>query len=191
MADSQDSLTEADNSLTAQMQDAQAHDISSPKAVSIAGHTDGLANGPRTVTAPSDIPKDVARPQPKKANMAVITVALGMATFLAAMDVAIVTTALPSIAADLQASQTAYSWIGSAYLLPYSSIVPFWAKTSDIFGRKPALLGANICFFVGSLICALSNSVAMLIAGRAIQGAGGGGLIALVNITLGDLVSMR
>lgn len=141
-------------------------------------------------TPPKDA-KNVAAPEHKKGSMAIITVALGMATFLAALDVAVVTTALPNITAEFEASQTAYSWIGSAYLLTYSSITPFWAKMSDVFGRKPILLAANVVFFVGSLVCALSNSVGMLIAGRAIQGAGGGGLIVLVNITLADLVSLR
>lgn len=87
--------------------------------------------------------------------------------------------------------QTVYSWIGSAYLLTYAALTPFWGKTSDIFGRKPVLLAANVVFFVGSLVCALANSIGILIAGRAVQGAGGGGLLVLVNITLADLVSLR
>lgn len=66
-----------------------------------------------------------------------------------------------------------------------------WAKFSDIFGRKPILIVANIVFFVGTLVAALSYSIAMLIAARAIQGIGGGGLITLVNISIGDLFSMR
>ena len=125
------------------------------------------------------------------ASVTVIMLALCMATFLAALDVAVVTTALPYIAKDFNASQSAYSWIGSAYLLTYAAITPFWAKCSDIFGRKPILLLANVIFLVGSLVCALAHSGAMLIAGRAVQGAGGGGLIILVNITISDLFSMR
>ncbi|KAI9687444.1 MAG: hypothetical protein M1822_002053 [Bathelium mastoideum] len=186
-----DPSKEAGGPLTAHAQDDRVQDIPASGATTTAGDMDVPSKDTGTVVDPSSDPEDGAKLQPKKANMAIITTALGMATFLAAMDVAIVTTELPSIAASLNASQIAYSWIGSAYLLPYSSMVPFWAKTSDVFGRKPALLGANVCFFVGSLICALSKSVAMLIVGRAIQGAGGGGLIVLVNITLGDLVSMR
>ncbi len=126
-----------------------------------------------------------------KTSITLIMLALCMAAFLAALDVAVVTTALPEISQDLHASQTAYSWIGSAYLLTYAAITPFWAKCSDIFGRKPVLLIANVVFLVGSLVCALANSAAMLIAGRAVQGAGGGGLIILVNITVSDLVSLR
>ena len=126
-----------------------------------------------------------------RTSIILIMLALCIATFLAALDVAVVTTALPQISQDLYASQTAYSWIGPTYLLTYAAITPFSAKCSDIFGRKPVLLIANVVFLVGSLVCALANSAAMLIAGRAVQGAGGGGLIVLVNITVSDLFSLR
>lgn len=157
---------------------------------------DGPNNDAKTTAHEADAPskneeKPAAASERKKGSMVIIMVALGMAIFLAALDVAVVTTALPAITSHFKASQAAYSWIGSAYLLTYAAITPFWAKSSDIFGRKPILLAANIIFFVGSLVCALSNSAGMLIAGRAVQGAGGGGLIVLVNITIGDLVSMR
>lgn len=81
--------------------------------------------------------------------------------------------------------------MASSYLLANASCVPFWGKLSDIFGRKPIIILANIVFLVGSLICALSTSLAMNIAGRAIQGAGAGGIIVLANITVSDLVSVR
>ena len=136
-------------------------------------------------------PKEAPAPGPSKASATVIMLALCMATLLAALDVAVVTTALPYIAKDFNASQSAYSWIGSAYVLTFAAITPFSAKCSDIFGRKPVLLLANVVFLVGSLVCALAHSAAMLIAGRAVQGAGGGGLIVLVNITISDLFSLR
>jgi MFS family permease len=66
-----------------------------------------------------------------------------------------------------------------------------WGKFSDIFGRKPILLIANFVFFTGSLIAALSINIGMLLSARAIQGSGGGGLIVLVSICIGDLFSMR
>ena len=68
---------------------------------------------------------------------------------------------------------------------------PVWGKFSDIFGRKPIMLVANVVFFVGSLICAVSINTKMLLAGRVIQGIGGGGLIILSNICITDLFSMR
>jgi MFS family permease len=102
----------------------------------------------------------------------------------------IISTALPTIAEDFHSS-AGYAWIGSAYLLGAAASTPIWAKFSDIFGRKPILMVANVVFFVGCLVCARSNSIGMLIAGRAVQGMGGGGLITLVSVSIGDLFSMR
>lgn len=102
----------------------------------------------------------------------------------------ITTTALPTITGHF-ASSTGYTWIGSAYLLATSASTPSWGALSNIWGRKPALLSALAIFFLGSLLAALSTSMSMLIAGRAIQGTGGGGLLILVNICTGDLFSVR
>lgn len=103
----------------------------------------------------------------------------------------IVTTAIPTITARFRATQADYTWIGSAYLLAAAASTPLWGKFSDIWGRKPTLLSANLVFFVGSLIAALSKNVKMLIAARVIQGIGGGGLLILANICISDLFSMR
>ncbi len=150
-----------------------------------------LDNGTVSPTAREAGEPEAPAEERKTKSIGLITLALCMATFLAALDVAVVTTALPFIADELGASQSAYSWVGSAYLLPYSALGPFWAKCSDVFGRKPILLAANIVFFVGSIVCASADSVAMLIAGRAVQGMGGGGLVLLTTITISDLVNMR
>ncbi|KAF2661090.1 MFS drug transporter [Lophiostoma macrostomum CBS 122681] len=117
--------------------------------------------------------------------------ALYMATFLAALDMTIVTTALPTITLALHGRSSDYSWLGSSYLLGAAAATPIWGGLSDIFGRKPILLITNIVFFVGSLICGLSVSMGMLIAGRAIQGIGGGGLTVMSQICIGHLFSMR
>lgn len=102
----------------------------------------------------------------------------------------IVTTALPTIAEHFHTA-SGYTWIGSSYLLAVAASTTIWGKLSDIWGRKPVLLIANFIFFVGSLIAALSVTIGMLITARAIQGLGGGGLVVLVNITIGDLFSPR
>ncbi len=116
---------------------------------------------------------------------------LCMALFLAALDVTIITTALPTIAEHFHASTSGYTWVGSAYLLANAASVPLWGKLSDIWGRKPMILLANIIFMAGSLIAGVSNSIGLLIGGRVIQGIGGGGLVILVNICIADLFSMR
>ncbi|KAM4055618.1 major facilitator superfamily protein [Hirsutella rhossiliensis] len=74
-------------------------------------------------------------------------------------------------------SVDSYVWIGSAYLLGNATFVPAWGKISDIFGRKLVLISAVVIFWIGSLLCAVSNSIGMLIAARAVQGVGGGGTI--------------
>lgn len=99
--------------------------------------------------------------------------------------------AVPTITSRFHASEANYTWIGSAYLLAAAAATPTWGKFSDIWGRKLIILTANIVFFVGSLISALSINIRMLIAGRVIQGIGGGGLIILANIAISDLFSMR
>lgn len=126
-----------------------------------------------------------------KARITIIMFSLGMALFLAALDVTIITTALPTIAQHFNASAADYTWVGSAYLLANAASVPLWGKLSDIWGRKPMIVLANIIFMAGSLIAAVSNSIGLLIGGRVIQGIGGGGLVILVNICIADLFSMR
>ncbi|KAI0435025.1 multidrug resistance protein fnx1 [Xylaria sp. FL1042] len=123
-------------------------------------------------------------------EMAVIMVALCSALFLAALDATIVTTALPTIVGEFHAS-SGYTWVGAGYTLASSATVPSWGKVSDIWGRKPVLLLAVGIFWIGSLIAALSKSIGQLIAARAIQGAGGGGIVVLINIAVSDLVSVR
>jgi MFS family permease len=115
---------------------------------------------------------------------------LAIAVLLVALDITIVTTALPTIAEEFN-SASGYTWVGSAYLIANSAATPIWGKVSDIFGRKPCLLITNAIFFVGSLIAALSVNMNMLIGARVIQGIGGGGLVILVNITISDLFAMR
>ncbi|KAI1323516.1 MFS general substrate transporter [Xylariaceae sp. FL0255] len=124
------------------------------------------------------------------AEMALIMVALCSALFLAALDITIVTTAIPTIVEEFNAA-SGYTWVGAAYTLANSASVPSWGKVSDIFGRKPIILLAVAVFWIGSLISALSKDIGQLIAGRAIQGVGGGGIVVLTNIAVSDLVSVR
>ena len=126
-----------------------------------------------------------------KSRIVIIMLSLCMALFLAALDITIIATALPTIAQHFHASAANYTWVGSSYLLACSASVPLWGRLSDIWGRKPVILLANVIFMVGSLVAALSNSIGMLIGGRVIQGIGGGGLVILVNICVSDLFSMR
>ncbi|KAI0014098.1 major facilitator superfamily domain-containing protein [Xylariaceae sp. FL0662B] len=115
---------------------------------------------------------------------------LCLTLLLAALDITIVATALPTIAGTLGADAAAYAWVGSAYALASTSATPVWAKLSDVFGRKPVLTAANGVFMVGSLVAALAASVVVLIAGRVLQGLGAGGIVVLVTIIIGDLFAL-
>ncbi|KAK3705227.1 hypothetical protein LTR37_013388 [Vermiconidia calcicola] len=125
-----------------------------------------------------------------KTRLFMILLANYLALFVAALDQTIMATSIPTISADL-GSASGYVWIGGAYLLAHAAAGPLWAKFSDIWGRKPAILGAVALFAAGSTVAALSQTMRMLIAARALQGTAGGGLIQLVNITICDLFSMR
>ncbi|KAK4451395.1 putative transporter [Podospora aff. communis PSN243] len=131
-------------------------------------------------------------PEEERTRMqtALIVGALMSALFLAALDITIVTVAIPTITEEFR-STAGYTWIGSAYMLASAAMAPMWGKISDIWGRKPIMLMAVGIFWVGSLLCAQSVNMGMLIAARAVQGLGGGGIIILVNICISDLFSMR
>ncbi|KAG6995602.1 hypothetical protein G7Y79_00044g080730 [Physcia stellaris] len=120
----------------------------------------------------------------------VLMATLCSAVFLAALDITIVSTALPTISDHFQ-STSGFTWIGSAFLLGAAVVAPSWAKFSDIWGRKAILLIVIAVFFVGSALCGAAVSITMLIVGRSVQGAAAGGLLSLVSIVVGDLFSQR
>lgn len=170
------------------------NDVSSPSNVSkdmpnASSGTSSIEDGDSPPTAPNDA---AANPEASRTKLQtfVIMASLCASVFLAALDVTIITTALPTISEHFH-SNAGYTWIGSAYLLANAASTPSWGKFSDIWGRKPVLLVAAAVFFIGSLLAAVSVNIGMLITARAIQGIGGGGLIILVNICISDLFSMR
>jgi EmrB/QacA subfamily drug resistance transporter len=110
--------------------------------------------------------------------------------FLAALDQSIVGTALPRIVSDL-GGLNHLSWVVTVYLLTATSSTPLWGKISDLYGRRPIFQLAICVFIAGSVVAALADSMAVLIAGRAIQGLGGGGLIALALSVIGDVIPPR
>ncbi|KAM3064750.1 hypothetical protein ACMFMG_012064 [Clarireedia jacksonii] len=153
------------------------------------------ANGSQTSTQESTEnkptePVKLTEADRTKFQTTVIMGALCMSLFLSALDTTIITTSVPTIVSHFDAP-VGYIWIGSAYLLGNASFVPIWGKISDIFGRKHTLLVAVSIFLLGSLLCAVSRSIGMLIAARAIQGVGGGGAIVLPNICVSDLFSLQ
>ena len=113
---------------------------------------------------------------------------LGM--LLAALDQTIVATALPTIVSELGGINH-LSWVVTAYLLASTTSTPLYGKISDLFGRKGVFQTAIVVFLAGSALSGLSQNIGQLIAFRAVQGLGAGGLIALAMAILGDIVSPR
>ena len=109
---------------------------------------------------------------------------------LAALDQTVVVPAVPTIATELGAFGH-LSWIVTAYLLTATAVTPIYGKLSDMYGRRALLLPALALFILASVLCALSRSLPMLIAARGLQGVGGGGLMAMAQAAIADVVSPR
>ena len=119
--------------------------------------------------------------------------------FLAALDQSIVGVALPKITSELGGLDK-LSWVVTAYLLTSTAATPLWGKISDLLGRRPIFQAAIVVFMIGSVICGFAGDIAKLfdvsginvmIAGRAVQGLGGGGLISLALAVIGDIIPPR
>ncbi|KAJ5884326.1 hypothetical protein N7504_011898 [Penicillium tannophilum] len=123
-------------------------------------------------------------------NIAWTMLSLCLSVLLSALDLTIITPAIPAIVGTFK-SAGGYIWVGSAYTLAYAAITPVWGSVSDIWGRKPIMLIAVAIFLVGSLVCALAPQMDVLILGRAIQGLGGSGVGIMVNIVVSDMFSLR
>ncbi|MFI6843590.1 MFS transporter [Kitasatospora sp. NBC_00085] len=116
--------------------------------------------------------------------------ALLLAMLLAALDQTIVSTALPTIVSDLGGLEH-LSWVVTAYMLASTAATPLWGKLGDMYGRKRFFQASIVIFLLGSVLCGISQNMGELIAFRALQGLGGGGLMVLSQAIVGDLVSPR
>ena len=123
-------------------------------------------------------------------SIGIIFTGLMLVLLLAALDSTIVATALPTIVGDLGGLEH-ISWVTSAYLLAQTVVTPLYGKLGDLYGRKRILQVAVVIFLIGSALCGLAQSMSALIAFRAVQGFGAGGLIVLTQAVIGDVVSPR
>jgi MFS family permease len=126
--------------------------------------------------------------QPQRVRL--IFGALMLVLLLAALDQTIVATALPTIVADL-GDVSKLSWVVTAYLLASTVAGPLYGKLGDLYGRKVVLQAAIVIFLVGSALCGISRSMTELIAFRALQGLGGGGLMVVTIAAVGDIIAPR
>jgi MFS family permease len=114
-----------------------------------------------------------------------------MSLFVANLSSTVVSTGLPAMVGALHGSPTQYAWIVTATLLATTATTPIWGKFADLF-RKKTLLQLSVAVFVlGSLACGLSQSAGQLIAARALQGVGVGGVQALAQITIAAMIAPR
>jgi MFS family permease len=127
---------------------------------------------------------------------ALLTVCLGVISLLTVVDQTVVSTAMPSMAAELHAVHL-YSWVATAYLLCSTITLPLFGRLSDIHGRKSVLVGSLLLFILGSALCGLSGAFAtsgllggglmQLVASRAMQGVGAAGILTTTFVIVSDL----
>ena len=109
-----------------------------------------------------------------------------IAMFLSALDQTVVSTALPRIIADLGGFDR-YTWVSTSYLVASTAVLPIVGRLTDIYGRKWFIVAAIVVFLIGSVLAGLSQTMNQLIVFRAIQGLGGGSIMAIAFVAVGDL----
>ncbi|RPI07962.1 MAG: MFS transporter, partial [Actinobacteria bacterium] len=109
---------------------------------------------------------------------------------LSALDGTIVNTALPTIVGELGGLEH-IAWVGTAYLLTSTAATPLFGKLSDLYGRRLLFEVAIVVFIIGSVLAGISQTLTQLIASRGLQGIGGGGLMAMAFVIIGDVVPPR
>ncbi|HZA04071.1 MAG TPA: MFS transporter, partial [Propionibacteriaceae bacterium] len=155
--------------------------------------TDGTA-------APSPAPAEPSAPgYLSRKQILVVLGGLMAGMFLAALDQSIVGVALPKITSELGGLDK-LSWVVTAYLLTSTAATPLWGKISDLYGRRPMFQTSIVVFLLGSVVCGFASPIAgglnvpamdLMIAGRAVQGVGGGGLMSLALAVIGDVIPPR
>lgn len=145
-----------------------------------------------TTTAPARaVP--AAPSEPVRSRREVLTALSGLllAMFVAILSSTIVSNALPTIVADLHGDQTGYTWIVTATLLTTTASTPIWGKLADLFSKKLLVQVAIVVFVLASVGAGFAGSMGELIAWRAAQGIGAGGLQALAQVVIAALIPPR
>lgn len=119
-----------------------------------------------------------------------IIIAIAVMMLLASLDQTIVSTALPTIVADLGGLDH-LSWVVTSYLLVSTVVAPLYGKLGDLYGRKVMMQISVTLFLLGSMLCGQATSMAFLILARGLQGVGGGGLMVLAQTVIGEVVAPR
>ncbi|QWT21519.1 MFS transporter [Bacillus sp. NP157] len=146
-----------------------------------------VAHRPEPADTPAGVVEPSLAPVPPQPSLRLLFPALMLVMLLAALDQTIVSTALPTIVGEL-GGLSQLSWVVTAYLLTSTVVVPLYGKFGDLFGRKIVLQTAIVIFLIGSVLCGLAQDMDWLIAMRALQGLGGGGLLVITMAAIGDVI---
>lgn len=119
-----------------------------------------------------------------------VTVAIMLASFLAAIEVTVVSTAMPRIVSDLGGIEL-ISWVFAVYLLTTAVGTPIFGKLADLYGRKAIMSVGMVLFLAGSALCGLSRSMGMFILFRALQGLGAGAVLPVAITIVGDIYELK
>ncbi|WVW83606.1 hypothetical protein I302_105627 [Kwoniella bestiolae CBS 10118] len=130
-------------------------------------------------------------PEIPKNNLWIVMPSIGLIGFISALDQSIISTALPTIAAEFNTTPSEYSWIGTSYLLSQVMMNPINGRLTDIIGRKPSLYMAVIIMLVFSALCGAAKNATWLIVARAFAGLGGGSIVSLSLIVVSDVVPLE
>ena len=136
-----------------------------------------------------DVPAAEPKPE-RKRGVAAVFAGLLLTMFVSTLSETVTATALPTIVGDLGGVDH-MQWVTTAYILASTIMMPIYGKLGDLFGRKYLFIVALSVFIVGSATCGLAPSMDGLIAGRAVEGLGGGGLIILAQATIADIIPPR
>ncbi|SDU88804.1 drug resistance transporter, EmrB/QacA subfamily [Microlunatus sagamiharensis] len=167
-----------------------------------------MSTATRSATAPASTPAATAAPSAARTSTSVpppaggakvyshreileVMTGLLAALFTAMLSTTIVSTALPTIMSDLHGTQRQYTWVITASLLALTITTPIWGKLSDLFSKKLLVQMAIVVFVAGSVGAGLSQTVPPMMAFRALQGVGMGGLIAVTQAIMGSMISPR
>ncbi|MET0236357.1 MAG: MDR family MFS transporter [Kibdelosporangium sp.] len=141
------------------------------------------------MTVTSDPPVEGAKLTRGQVVQALSGLMMGM--FVAILASTVVANALPRIVADLEGSQSSYTWVVTTELLAMTATVPLWGKLSDLYNKKLLIQLSLGMFVIGSLVAGFSGDIGTLIASRVVQGVGAGGLTALAQVVMAAMVSPR
>ena len=155
-----------------------------PRSQSQDGRSETLAASPGVIGTQPEMPHLTHR------QIVTVLVGLMLGMLVAALSQTIVATALPTIVGEL-GGQDQLAWVVSATLLTATASTPIWGKLSDLYGRKIMFQAAIAIFLVSSLAAGFSQNMAQLVSFRAVMGIGVGGLMALSQAIIGDVVSPR